>query len=478
MDSANAIYLNEPYKINAVENISFTSHANRLEFLKQAHFNPFCINHQNVIIDLLTDSGTNSMSVQQMANSILGDESYAGSHSFTTLKKNVKFLTGFEHILPVHQKRLGEEILCEVLAQKDGLVVANTFTHTMKANLREVGSVPVSLVTTDHSGHFGGNLDMGKFRSLVSEKGAGSIDFVILNVPSKILGGLPVNLSNMKELTVFCRQHSILVFLESSMYVENSWFIKSFEIGQSERELVSIAQEMFSYFDGCILSFARDGKSLTGSVLTCNDEELKIKFQSSVILKAGFISYGGMSGRLMERSHVGLLEDFNDIYSDFRFRQMHTIGELFKKNGVPIIEPIGTNTIFIDIDEISNKSSFSSTFSYPAWSLNCAAYVYGGIRGAEYGRLAGLGSSLPDNHPLANKELIKLEIPRRTYTICHYLYAARVFGRLIANERLISDMELLESPLGRLRHLKMKLEPVHPEKLSNKRLEKIEKTED
>lgn len=463
--------LNEPYIIKTVENICFKSFEERLKALQAVHFNPFRICHQDVIVDLLSDSGMNSISTNQQSKSLIGDESYAGAKSFKNLEKNVRTLTGFDNILPFHQKRLCEEIICEVLAKPGGLVVANTFTHTMDANLKDVNSIPVSLVTTDNSGIFGGNMDMEKLRSFVSEKGSESIDFVVINAPSKILGGLPVSLANIEAVTTFCRRHSILVFLETSMYAENSWFIKNFETGQSKYKLISIAQNMFSYFDGCILSFARDGMNLTGSVFACRDKSLMTKLQPSLILKGGFVSYGGMTGRLMETIAVGMLEAFNEIYLDFRFKQMSMIEELLKQNGVPIIKPIGTNTIFIDVDEIQKRISIPS---YPAWSMNCAAYIFGGIRAAEYGQLTGPGSSLPDNHPLAKKELIKFEIPRRTYTTSHYLYVARVLGQLIAKDQLISGMRLLESKTGRLRHLKLKLEPLNPEKLKSSNMTNLQ----
>ena len=403
--------------------------------------------------------------MEQQSKSFLGDESYAGARSFENFEKNVQLLTGFQNILPFHQKRLCEQIVCEVLTKPGGMVVANTFTHSMEASLKEMKSVPVSLVTTDYATPFGGNMDMAKFCSFLSEKGAGSIDFVVLNVPSKILGGLPVSLANIKAVTNLCKRNSILVFLETSMYVENSWVIKNFETGQSNRELISIAQDMFSSFDGCILSFTRDGMNLIGSALACRDKNLISKFQPLLILYGGFVSYGGMAGRMIETCAAGIFEAFNEAYIDFRFKEMRRIRQMFKENGVPIIESIGTNTIFIDVDKIQKEISVPFS-AYPAWSFNCAAYVHGGVRGGEYGQLTDPSSSLPNNHPLAKKELIKLEIPRGTYTFCHYVYVVRVFSHLIANNHLVSGMRLIECPVSQLKHLKMKLKPLEPEKLN------------
>ncbi|GAB1609293.1 hypothetical protein Ahia01_001214800 [Argonauta hians] len=446
----------EPFKIHIVENIKFNSRRHRQHALAKTGFNIFKLHPEDVMIDFLTDAGTNALSLEQNSKLWIGDESYAGSSSYESLKDNAKYITGFEHVLPVFSKRLSEKILSSYYIKPGTKVIANTFTYTLQSHLIELGAEPISLVDWSDK-RFGGNLDITALKNTLEGQDAGDISLVIMNVPSKNLGGQPVSIENMKAVSNLCRKHSIPVYIESSMYGENCWRCKMFEESCFNKSLVEISQEMFSLFDGCIISAKRDGRSEIGSVICLRDEEMAQKLGTIITLKAGFITYGGMAGRDMEMVSIGLRSALDEHLLEYRQKQMEFFERSLKKFNVPIVEPVGCNTIFIDAGKAFPNLKEEL---YPAWSLACATYIVAGIRCAEFGQITHPSRILPDNHPLTGRELIKLEIPRFIYTTCHLLYVAYVFSQLIKYED-ICGMKLVSSPECKIKHIKTKMEPCH-----------------
>lgn len=387
----------------------------------------------------------------------MGDESYAGSSSFEALKENATYISGFEIILPVFSKRTSEEIVSSYLTEAGKKVIGNTFTYTLENHLRQINAEPISMVDWSDE-HFGGNLDVKAFRNFLETNDKKTISFVILNVPSKNLGGQPVSMSNMKAVSRLCREHSIPLYIESSMYGENCWRTKMYEKNYFNKSLVEISQEMFSLFDGCILSAKRDGRSEIGSVICLRDEEMARELGNVITFKAGFITYGGMAGRDMEIVAEGMRSALDEQLQDYREKQLAFFRKSLKQFGVPLIEPVGCNTIFIDAEKAFPQLSHKL---YPAWSLACAAYIIGGIRCAEFGQITHATRSLPDDHPLKDRELIKLEIPRFVYTTCHLLYVSYVFKQLMSH-KTISGMKIIDSPECKVKHIKTTMVPLDP----------------
>ncbi|XP_014791032.1 tryptophanase 1 isoform X1 [Octopus bimaculoides] len=445
----------EPFKIHIVENIQINTRNDRLTALEKTGYNVFKIHPEDVIIDFLTDAGTNGLSLKQNSRLWMGDESYAGSSSFEILKDNTTYISGFENILPVFSKRTSEEIVASYLAKAGDKVIGNTFTYTLENHLKHIKAEPISMVDWSDE-NFGGNLDTKAFRNFLKQNDKEEISFVIMNVPSKNLGGQPVSMSNMKEVSDLCREHSIPIYIESSMYGENCWRTKMHEENYFNKSLVEISLEMFSYFDGCILSAKRDGRSEIGSVICLRDEEMIRELGSVITFKAGFITYGGMAGRDMEIVAEGMRSALDEQLQDYREKQLAYFKKSLKEFGVPIVEPIGCNTIFIDAEKAFPQ--LSRKF-YPAWSLACAAYIIGGIRCAEFGQITHATQSLPDDHPLKGRELIKLEVPRFIYTTCHFIYVAYVFSQLISH-KMISGMEIVDSPECKVKHIKTSMVPL------------------
>jgi tryptophanase len=419
----------EPFRIKSVEPVKMSREEDRIKYLSDAHYNPFLLKSSQVLIDLLTDSGTSAMSSNQWSALMKGDESYAGATSWEKLEQTIQDLTGFKHILPTHQGRAAERILYGYLGGKGKVFISNTHFDTTRANIEFSGSVAIDCPSphyTDHTSNypFKGNLDTGKLTQLIEEYGSPNIAAVILTVTNNSGGGQPVSMANAVEASNICRNHGILFILDACRVAENSYFIKHCEPGFEDQEYREIARHMFSLTDGCIMSAKKDALANSGGFLALNDNKLAESCTNLLIITEGFTTYGGLTGRDMEAIAEGLSEVFEPDYLHYRIRSTQYLGEKLVKAGIPIILPTGGHAIYVDAKDFY---SHIPVHEYPGQALVCQLYLAGGIRAVEigsvmFGKYDENGALIP-----ASNELVRLAIPRRVYTQSHIDYVAEVF---------------------------------------------------
>ncbi len=443
----------EPFRIKTVEPILMTTQEQREQFLIAAHYNPFLLKSEQVIIDLLTDSGTSAMSSSQWAAMMNGDESYAGARSWERFERAVNDLTGMPYILPTHQGRAAERILYGHLGGKGKNFISNTHFDTTRANIEYSGAVAYDIpieeshdFSSEH--HFKGDLDTIKLQQLIKELGADTISGVILTVTNNSGGGQPVSMANAKEVSRICKENNILFILDCCRIAENSFFIKNYEKGFENRTYKDIAQELFSIADASIMSAKKDALVNMGGFLTLRNKVLYDACTQLLIITEGFSTYGGLSGRDMEAIAVGLQEVFEPDYLNYRIRSTQYLGDRIYKKGVPIIYPVGGHAVYVDA-----KSFYSNIPSdqYPGQALVCELYRIGGIRSVEigsvmFGKYDDKGKLIP-----APMELVRLAIPRRVYTQSHIDYVIEVFDEIIKQKDSVKGYKITQEPLF-LRH--------------------------
>jgi tryptophanase len=430
----------EPFKIKMVEPIRFTTREERREILKKAHYNPFLIHAEDILIDLLTDSGTSAMSAAQWGAMMVSDESYAGSRSFFRFEKVVKDLTGFKHIIPTHQGRAAEHILCHVLGGKGKVIPSNNHFDTTRANIEYSGAEAVDLVIDDgkipQSTHpFKGNLDVVKLEALLERESgrAGeretqhlttTIPFGMLTVTNNSGGGQPVSMENIRNVSTTLRRFGIPFILDACRFAENAWFIKMRELGYSDRTPTEIAQEMFSYCDGATFSGKKDGLSNIGGFLALNNDAIAEQARNILILTEGFPTYGGLAARDLEALAVGLKEVLDERYLEYRIACVEYFGKTIRDGGVKIVEPPGGHAIYIDARAFLPHIPIEE---YPGQALVCALYETGGVRGVEIGSaMFGKRDPVTQEESYSSMDLVRLAIPRRVYTQSHVDYLAEV----------------------------------------------------
>jgi tryptophanase len=442
----------EPFRIKSVEPIRLTTREERREILAKAGWNMFKIRAEDVLIDLLTDSGTGAMSAEQWAGIMRGDESYAGARSWFRFEARVKELFGFRHVIPTHQGRAAERILFACLDVSGQVVAANTHFDTTRANVEYLGGraidIPIPDARKPQAIHpFKGNMDLGALARLL--KGAeGRVVCVLLTVTNNSGGGQPVSMENIREVSAACRAAAVPFYLDACRFAENAYFIKTREPGFSERTVESIAREMFSLADGATFSAKKDGLANIGGFLATNDDRLAAREEQLLILTEGFTTYGGLAGRDLEAIAVGLSEVVEEDYLEYRIASIRYLGEALVRHGVPIVQPPGGHAIYIDAGAFLPHVSSAS---FPGQALACAFYEHGGIRGVEIGSfMFGDAASL---------ELLRLAIPRRVYTQSHIDYVSAVAGEIAATRETIRGLRILEEP-PQLRHFSATLEPL------------------
>ncbi len=451
----------EPFRIKSVEAIHFTTREERQQVLEKAFYNPFLIDSEDVLIDLLTDSGTAAMSNRQWAGIMMGDESYAGSPSFYHFRDAVQNLTGMPEIIPTHQGRASEKILFSVLGGAGKFFPANTLFDTTRANIEFTGAQGVDLPCAESRelsmpAPFKGNIDLKALEQLIVDKGAENIPICILTVTNNSGGGQPVSMQNIRETSQLCHRHGIPLFIDACRFAENAYFIKTREQGYQEKSLPDIAREMFSYADGCTMSAKKDAFANIGGFLALRDENLASRCRNLLILTEGFPTYGGLAGRDLEAIAVGLEEVLEEPYLHYRIRSIEYLNEKLHAAGVPVIRPAGGHAVYIDA---SRFLAHIPVEQYPAQALACAIFLEGGIRGVEigslmFGKYDGAGKLIP-----ARSELVRLAIPRRVYTQSHIDYVAEVILELFTKRHRVRGLEIIEeSPV--LRHFTAKLRPV------------------
>ncbi|MAF85559.1 MAG: tyrosine phenol-lyase [Dehalococcoidales bacterium] len=426
----------EPFRIKSVEPITISNRAAREYYLKAAHHNLFLIHSRDVIIDLLTDSGTGAMSSEQWAGIMRGDESYAGSISFQRFERVVQNIWGFEYIIPTHQGRAAERILFSVICKPGDIVPNNTHFDTTRANVEFQGAealdipIPESKVP-DMYHPFKGNIDTDQLKKVIKKNGIKKIPLIMLTITNNARGGQPVSMENIRETSEIAKEFGIPLYLDACRFAENAWFIKQRENSYHDKSIKSIVSEMFSYADGCTMSAKKDGIANIGGVLCSNDKELAKKEKDLLILTEGFPTYGGLAGRDLEAIAIGLGEAMDEDYLQYRISSTQYLGEHLLKAGVPILQPPGGHAIYIDAKTMLPDIKPEE---FPGQSLICALYKEAGIRATEVGSVMfGKKDKQTGKEIQADMELVRLAIPRRTYTQSHIDYVIEAI--LQVNER-------------------------------------------
>ncbi len=443
----------EPFKIKVVEPLKMTTRGEREAALTKAGYNVFLIPAEDVLIDLLTDSGTGAMSSEQWSAVMRGDESYAGARSYYRFERRLQELTGFEHIIPTHQGRASERILFELVGGADKVIPNNNHFDTTRANIEHSGAEAVDLVIDEgmdpRSRHpFKGNMDLRKLESVFKEYGPKRIPLVMMTITNNSGGGQPVSLENLHAVRKMCDRYNTPFFLDACRFAENAFFIKRREPGQADRTVTDIVRETFDLADGATISAKKDGLVNIGGVLLLRNEELYRRAQNLLILTEGFPTYGGLAGRDLEAMAQGFEEVVHEDYLTYRIRSTAYLGEALLRAGVQIVEPPGGHAIYID------AASFCPHIpkkQFPGQALVCALYVHGGIRGVEIGSVM-FGKN-------ARMELVRLAIPRRVYTQSQIDYVIEAITEVFAQRDAIRGMRIVEEP-PMLRHFTARFEYV------------------
>ncbi|MBN1300833.1 MAG: tryptophanase [Melioribacteraceae bacterium] len=444
----------EPFRIKSVEPIRFTSKEERIKILENAGYNPFLIHADDVLIDLLTDSGTSAMSAKQWAGMMDGDESYAGSRSFYKFEETVRKITGDKYIIPTHQGRAAEKILFFIVGGEGKFIPNNTHFDTTRANIEFTNAEAVDLLVEigkhpEQRADFKGNMDVDALEKFIIEKGSENIPLVMITITNNSGGGQPVSMQNIREVKQICSKYGLPLFLDACRFAENAYFIKMREKGYKDKSIPEICREMFSYADGATMSAKKDALVNIGGFLSLNDDELAMKCRNMLIVTEGFPTYGGLAGRDLEAVAQGLEEVMDEHYLQYRIRSTEYLGEKMIDAGIPIIEPPGGHAIYIDAkrflpDVLPDK--------YPGQSIVCELYIEGGVRAVEIGSLMfGKYDKKTGRLISPPMELVRLAIPRRVYTQSHIDYVAEVIIEVFKNRDKLSGYEILyEAPI--LRH--------------------------
>jgi tryptophanase len=452
----------EPFRIKAVEPIRMTTRAERLAKIWEASYNVFRLHADDVLIDLLTDSGTGAMSSNQWAAVMRGDESYAGSPSFYRFEESVKRLFPFKHIIPTHQGRAAERILFNVTCKPGQIVPNNTHFDTTRANIAYRGASALDLpcaesrdTATPHP--FKGNMDLDALRELLDREGPEKVPLVMMTITNNSGGGQPVSMANVRAVSEICRRHGIPFYIDACRFAENAYFIKQREPGFEGKPVAEIARVLMGYADGCTMSAKKDGLANIGGFLATNDEELARQEKDLLILTEGYPTYGGLAGRDLEAIAVGLDEVVHEDYLQYRIVSTEYLGDHISREGVPIVQPPGGHAIYIDA---SAFLPHLEPLQYPGIALAVEFYVEAGIRGVEIGSVM-FGHVDPETgkETPAEKELLRLAIPRRVYTQSHVDYAVEAILEVWKRREQIGGYRLTyQAPF--LRHFTAGFEPL------------------
>ena len=446
----------EPFKIKVVEPLRMTTVAEREEILSAARLNVFGVRARDVLIDLLTDSGTGAMSSLQWAGIMRGDESYAGAESFYRFRDRMRELTGFEYILPTHQGRASERILFELVGGEGKVVPNNTHFDTTRANIEHSQAEAVDLVIEEGKHATGrhpfkGNMDVEKLVELIERVGRDRIPLCMVTVTNNSGGGQPVSMENLRAVRAVCDKYDIPMFLDACRFAENAYFIKLREPGQQDRTVREIVRDMFDLADGATISAKKDGLVNIGGVLLLRDKELVERADALLILTEGFITYGGLAGRDLEAMAQGFEEVVHEDYLAYRIRSIEYLGERLLKIGYQIVEPPGGHAIFIDAGRLCPHIPPSQ---FPGQSVVCGMYRQAGIRAVEIGSVMfGGGGTPPD------MELVRMALPRRVYTQSHVDYVVEACAELYERRGELLGLRMTNNPPF-LRHFTAEFEEI------------------
>ncbi|MEO6136006.1 MAG: tryptophanase [Ginsengibacter sp.] len=450
----------EPFRIKSVEPIYFNTKEERQSILEKAFYNPFLIHSHDVLIDLLTDSGTGAMSSNQWAGIMKGDESYAGSPSFFRFEKTIQDITGMQIVIPTHQGRASEKILFSILGGKGKYIVSNTLFDTTRANIEVSGAVGVDFLCAEGKlptvpAPFKGNMDVEAFKAFIKEKGAENIPVCMITITNNSGGGQPVSMQNMKDVHAVCQANKIPLFIDASRFAENSYFIKLREKEYANTSVPEIVKEFFSYADGCTMSAKKDAFANIGGFIAMRDESLATQCRNLLILIEGFPTYGGLAGRDLEAIAIGLEEVLDESYLQYRIRSIEYLTNKLIDAGVPVLQPAGGHAVYLVANEFLPNIPLDQ---YPGQALVGALYLEGGIRSVEigslmFGKYDANGKLIP-----AQLELVRLAIPRRVYTQSHIDYVTEVIIEVYKKRDEIKGLTIIEEA-PTLRHFTVKMKP-------------------
>jgi tryptophanase len=452
----------EPYRIKMVESIHPSTREQREQWIKKAGYNLFNLRSDQVFIDLLTDSGTGAMSDKQWSEMMLGDESYAGASSYYKLKSAIKELLGFEYFLPTHQGRAAENVLFSALVKEGNVVPGNSHFDTTKGHIefRKASAIDCTIdeafdTTIDHP--FKGNLDLGKLEDVLKKYPREQVPMIIVTITCNSSGGQPVSMANMKDVKQLALKYNIPVIFDSARFAENAYFIKTREEGQQDRSIREIVTEMFSYSDGMTMSSKKDAIVNIGGFIALRDPELHRQASVFNIMFEGFLTYGGLAGRDLNAMAQGLYEATEFEYLKSRVGQVALLGSKLTGFGVPVQQPYGGHAIFVDASKVL---SHMPKEHFRAQTLAVELYLEAGVRGVE------IGAIMADRDPITREnrypalELLRLAIPRRTYTNDHMNYVAVAMGNVYERRHEITTGLAIEQEAPILRHFTVKLQKI------------------
>lgn len=438
----------EPFRIKTVERIRLTTPEQREEYLQHAHFNPFLLHSDQVIIDLLTDSGTSAMSSAQWAGIMRGDESYAGASSWLRMEKAVQDLTGCPYILPTHQGRAAEHLLYTRIGGAGKVFISNTHFDTTRANIEFSGATAIDCPIRENSDPallhpFKGNLDTAKLLENIEKYGPENVAAVVLTVTNNSGGGQPVSMDNARQVSEICKKYGIRFILDACRIAENAWFVKHREPGFENTTYREIAQQMFALADGCIMSAKKDALVNMGGFLALRDLDLAVQCRTVLIITEGYSTYGGLSGRDMEAIAIGLEEVFEPDYLHYRIKSTEYLAENLHALGIPIMRPAGGHAVYIDARAFYPDIPLDQ---YPGQVMVCELYRLAGIRCCEigsvmFGKYDANGQLIP-----ATMDLVRLAIPRRVYTQSHIDYVIETFEELRKHRTKASGFRITYEP--------------------------------
>ena len=451
----------EPFRIKSVEPIKMNSIEDRKKILDKSYYNLFQVRSNDVIIDLLTDSGTGAMSSDQWSGIMRGDESYAGSNSYLFFKDTVQEIFGYKYILPTHQGRAAERILFSTLCKKGDIVPSNTHFDTTRANILFQGAEPIDLIDDEYKNTqsifpFKGNMSIKKLKELLDNTEIAKVPLIMLTITNNSGGGQPVSLQNIMDVSKLAKEYNIPLYIDACRFAENAYFIKKREADYKDLSIKEIVNKIFSYADGCTMSAKKDAIVNIGGFLCTNNDVVAEKNKNLLILTEGFPTYGGLAGRDLEAIGIGLNEAMDIDYLNYRIKSIEYLGNKLLEQNVPILQPTGGHAIYIDA---SLFLSHIPKEQFPGQVLACELYLQGGIRCSEIGSLMFGGIDEDGKEFFSDNELVRLAMPRRTYTQSHVDYVIEIIIEVYKNRKNLSGLKITKQSKY-LRHFTAQLEKV------------------